>query len=484
MSTRAVHWHEGQFLRPHHLQAAQRFGEDQAARLADAVQPYDWGCRTVDIDPDALANGRFVVRRLRGRLPDGTLVNVPEDATLPALELAGLLDRGPVTVYLAVPVLRLGRPNAFDPAAGPVDGLARFRLDAQEAEDENTGGDREPVVVRSLNLQLLTSAQDRAGYAAVPLARIERSTRADGRPQLQPGYIPPVLACDAWPAFAADILQAIYDRISRKADVLATQVLARGLVGDTAVTGDALAIGQLRALNEASALLGGLAFTAGIHPLPAYLELCRVVGQLSLFGPTRRPPALPRYDHDDLGGCFYALKRAIDALLDLVVEPEYKDRPFIGAGLRMEVALEGAWVETAWQMYIGVQSTLGADELVRVLTQPGVLDMKLGSADRVDAVFRYGRAGLRFLPVRHPPRALPAPAGMTYFQITADGTADEWVAVQKSLTLAVRLNETRVVGNIQGQREITVQLGGQTSTLRFTLYVVPRKSLAADELLT
>ncbi len=72
---------------------------------------------------------------------------------------------------------------------------------------------------------------------------------------------------------------------------------------------------------------------------------------------------------------------------------------------------------------------------------------------------------------------------MTYFQVAADGTAEEWAAVQKSLTLAVRLNETRVVGNIQGQREITVQVGGQTSTLRFTLFVVPRKSLAADELL-
>ena len=211
MSTRAVHWHEGQFLRPHHLQAAGRYAADQFGRLAEALQPYGWGCRTLDIDPDALANGRFVVRRLRGRLPDGTLVAVPEDAALPALELAGLLDRGPVTVHLAVPVLRLGRPNAFDPAAGPADGLARFCLGAEEAEDENTGGDREPLVVRTLNLQLLTSAQDRAGYAAVALARVERSARADGRPQLQPGYIPPVLACDAWPAFSADVLQAVYD---------------------------------------------------------------------------------------------------------------------------------------------------------------------------------------------------------------------------------------------------------------------------------
>ena len=31
MASRAVHWHEGMFLRPHHLQAAQRHAEDLAS---------------------------------------------------------------------------------------------------------------------------------------------------------------------------------------------------------------------------------------------------------------------------------------------------------------------------------------------------------------------------------------------------------------------------------------------------------------------
>jgi type VI secretion system protein ImpJ len=43
----------------------------------------------------------------------------------------------------------------------------------------------------------------------------------------------------------------------------------------------------------------------------------------------------------------------------------------------------------------------------------------------------------------------------------------------RSLTLAIRLNETRVVGNIQGQRVLTVRSAGQNTTLQFTLYLVP-----------
>lgn len=482
MSDPAVHWHEGMFLRPHQLQAADRFAGGQRDRLATTLVPYAWGCRTLAVDADALANGRFVVRRLSARLPDGSLVSLPEDGALAPIDLKPAFDKQPVvTVFLAVPVLRPGRANVSEGGADP---LVRYRIESLDFDDENTGGDSEPVVVRRPNVQLLASDRDTSGYATLPLAKVERSDRADGRPRLTAGYIPPLLACDASDALWVGILQAAYDRVGKKIDILAPQVTARGLGGDGTSVGASLVATQLRALNECSAVLHALAFTPGVHPLPVFAELCRLVGLLALFGETHRPPPLPRYDHDDLGATFFPLKRAIDDLLDRVVEPEYKDRPFVGAGLRMQVDLEPAWVEANWQLYIGAQSTLPADELIRVLTQPGVLDMKVGSSERVDSIFRYGRAGLRFLPVRNPPRALPAPAGMAYFQLAAEPTGVEWPEVQRSLSLAVRINENRVVGSIQEQRNLSVQIGGQTTTLRFTLFAVPVRSLGPGDLVT
>ena len=94
-----------------------------------------------------------------------------------------------------------------------------------------------------------------------------------------------------------------------------------------------------------------VAFLEGVHPLPAYQELCRLVGQLSVFSPTRRPPAIPRYDHDDLGGCFYRLKNYLDDLLSIVPEPDYQERPFVGNGLRMQVSLERSWLDQKVQLY-------------------------------------------------------------------------------------------------------------------------------------
>src|SRR5262249_43822056 len=140
--------------------------------------------------------------------------------------------------------------------------------------------------VRLLNLKLLLSGDDQTGYEVLPLARVEKSPRAEAAPQVDVTYIPPVLACDAWPPLGDGILQAIYDRVGKKIEVLAAQVTSRGITFDSHGPGDPMLFAQLRELNEAYAVLGVLGFAQGVHPLTAYVELCRLVGQLAVFAPT------------------------------------------------------------------------------------------------------------------------------------------------------------------------------------------------------
>ncbi len=470
MSHPAVHWHEGMFLRPHHFMAANRYWEHQAQRSEKFDLCYNWGLRSIEIDHEALANNRFVVRALSARMRDGTLVCVPEDGVLTAFDLKGVLaTSSEVTVYLAVPMVGPGRANVSEHGAAEA---MRYVLDTQVLEDENTGVNPQPVKVRRLNIKVMLSTQDHSGYEVIPLARITKSMRSEALPQLDESFIPPVIACDAWKVLEASILQSIYDRIGKKIELLATQVVSRNIGFDSHAQGDPLIFAQLRELNESYARLSVLVFAEGIHPLPAYLELAQLVGRLAIFGVTRRPPPLPRYDHDDLGGCFFRVKQHIDALLDIFVEPDYKERPFIGAGLRMQVSLEPAWLESVWQMYIGVQSALEPDDCIRLLTKPGQLDMKVGSSERVDTIFRMGLAGLQFDHSQNPPRALPSTPGQIYFQVRRETQPVEWQNVHKSLTLAIRLNENLITGNIQGQRVLSIRTGQRSTTLQFTLYVV------------
>ncbi len=471
MSEPAVHWHEGMFLRPHHFQAAGRHLSDQLRASGRWDVHYNWGLRAIDIDEAALGNYQFVVRRLEARLRDGTLVRVPEDGALTPIDLRAALEvQNPLEVSLAVPAVQIGRANAGSDTDG-----TRFRVYTPRdgVPDENSGQNPRPVQFRLLNLRLLTGAQDPAGYEVLPVARVARSARAEAVPELHEPYIPPVLACDAWATLQQGILQQVYHRINKLVDQRSSQVRSRRITFDSQSPGDRQIFESLRVLNEAAAYLGVLGDAAGVHPLPAYLELCRLVGRLAIFGPEAKPPDLPRYDHDDLGGCYFTLKQYIDDLLTHGgFSLGYEERQFIGEGLRMKVTIEPAWLEPAWQMFVGVESPLPTADLVPLLT--GRLNMKIGSIDRVDEIFQRGLRGLAFGYNPKPPRALPESRTLTYFQINRETSPEEWTNLRNSLALAVRLNEKLIAGNIQGQNTVTIRTEGLTTALQFTLYVVPQ----------
>jgi type VI secretion system protein ImpJ len=466
-----VHWHEGMFLRQHHFLTEHR----QLVRLMQVndqwSQHYGWGLRSIQLNPDSLGNFRFAVTSMRARLRDGTAIEVPEDGLLPELDLKPALEANRrVTVHLAVPALRSGHPNVSD--SGPTDS-ARYYLISRDLEDENRGVSPQPLEVRRLNLKLLLSTDNAAGYDVIPIARVEKSERADATPQLDVSYIPPVLACDAWTILQVEILQEVYDRVGRKIEKLAGQAVSRGMKPETATSDAVLVFAQLRELNEAYAVLTNLAFVEGIHPLPAYQELCRIVGQLAVFSESRRTPAIPRYNHDDLGGCFHRVKNYLDDLLMIVPEPDYQERPFIGHGLRLQVELERPWLEAGADLYIGVTSPLDATQCAEVLGRGKKIDMKVGSPDRIESLYRLGEAGLQFamVPEREIPSALPRDPGRTYFQINRGQQQSEWQSVERALALAVRFNENLVVGGIDGLETVTIRLPPEMP-FRFRLYVL------------
>src|SRR5437764_6931950 len=108
-----VHWHEGMFLRPQHFQTAERSWSRLARDDAKWDHHYNWGLRSIELDEEALANYRCVVRSLEARLRDGTLLVVSPDDPLPPLSLRGAFEQhSSVTLYVGVPLFNLSRPNA------------------------------------------------------------------------------------------------------------------------------------------------------------------------------------------------------------------------------------------------------------------------------------------------------------------------------------------------------------------------------------
>ena len=220
---------------------------------------------------------------------------------------------------------------------------------------------------------------------------------------------------------------------------------------------------RVLAVHRNSLDVAGPDFEGRVLPLAAEGDEDRAtVGDFVLIdAETRRPPELPRYDHDDLAGCFYRIKKHIDALLDVVVEPDDKERPFVGAGYRMLIQeLETAWLDSNWEMYIGVQSPLERSQCVDLLTDSSQLDMKVGGARRVEMIYRQRFPGLHFTHEPNPTQSLPKRPGLIYFQVDRESEPEEWRHVVESQSLAIRVNDRFIIGDIQDQTSLAIRLAG------------------------
>ena len=465
MTNHAVHWGEGLFLRPQHFQAAERNLREEIGVAENWSVSYSYGLRKIEVDADALANWRVVLRACHIRLRDGSHIRFPEDADIAPLQLPKDVfeKQNRVMVYLGLPRFRPGHQNA-DVAGG--DPNCRYLIESHEVEDENQPGNPQPIEFRWTNVRLLLGETELSGYDALPVMRLVRGEIAEAPPEIDPEYIPPVLACDAWPVLRNDIIDSICSQIGSRVESQTRQMFDRSVAFESGHREDLELLFQLHSLNTALGYLWNLPHVTGIHPLMAYMELCRVVGMLAIFRAERRMPELPFYDHDDLATCFYAVKRWLEGQ---ELAPEPIKRPFVGAGLQMQVHMEREWLEPTWVFYIGAQSSLNYHEAVSLLR--GDLNMKVGSSRQVDTIFAKAQAGVTLEPDPEAPRCLPG-GNWTYFRV--DRRAYAWKDVEETLNLSIRINDTQVDGRIDGASEIRLKLeGGRLVKMNFALFAVP-----------
>jgi len=489
MQNLSVNWHEGLFLRPQHFQAAERFLSDQLQTSHLWNHPFHYGLLSFEFGKEALSNNQLDIQSVQARMRDGTIVDlgteqqpdrIPLREVLSGLSkaFAGLseaFDAQPVIrVYLGIPKLRLGRPNLS--SDGPKDN-SRYLQTPIVIADENTGGNEQELLFRSLNVRVLLSVQDLTGYDLLPILQLKRVGEGGAVPQIDPEYIPPVMTIDACPALSRGIIRPIYDLIGHKSDFISQQLVSRGVGFDSRYPGDLDRLSMLSVLNSSYAALAALLFTKGVHPYTAYCEICRIIGGLSVFSPTRRVEELPRYDHEDLGTLFAELKRRVEILLNTVHDYAYEQRFFVGVGLGMQVSLEPKWFNSDWQWFIGVRKGELTTEECRNLLSPGQLDWKLGSSRQVEILFQHRAEGLEMTPVDRPIRALPGDEDWLYYQIARKDTP-AWNDVQLTQTLAMRLKDSLILNadRLQGERQLMVSYRDLRVSLQFALFSVPSES--------
>ena len=471
MRTRPVHWSEGMLILPHHFQAFQANLLDWVTVSDDWRAPYGYGLRTFELNDDALADYQVRIPRLQARMRDGTLVSVPENAHLETLDLTPALTAATdAYLHLAIPEVVPGRSNASRNGREPD---RRYVVDSEEWEERNEGGNSRPVETERLNVQLLAlpSLEAPKGFESIPIGRLTRSQEADAPPKLDREYVPPLLACDCWTALKQHILVAIGAQLGAFTKHEADYLRTHGGWSEANQPQIRKRITQLNAVNSSYPYLVQLTEARGVHPFLAYTELCRLMGQLSLFRDDWQPPDLPLYDHDDLGRIFKTIKIELDRVLQPSSEAGKVQRfPFQGVQEWMEVALDARWLRGDYGFYMGVRSDLTPERLEKLFSNRW-LNWKLGSSRTIADIYRNGEAGLALERVVGVHASLPALSDYAYFRIEPRG--HYWDQVNETRTVALKVNERYVRGDFVGKSTITVIDPKKNSRdLKLELFVV------------
>lgn len=414
MST-SVHWHEGLFLQPHHLQAMQGSVDAKLGFERELGQAYPHGVVESRLDMDALANGKVRFEKLVAVLPGGRIVDHPNGADLPALDIEQAFAASPrgLRILLGVPAYDASRANTIDLGEDADWRVKRlWRVIEQDRKDENTGENAQPVLHRRVNARLMLDTDDRTGIEAMPLVRVVHAAgEVAGQPVSDEGYAPPCLVL-AGSGVLRELVRDLANRVEAARKETRDLLVRGGFNPSSPRPTDPMAMMRLMVLNRFAGRLPSIAQAAvGVSPLAAYLELRDLQGGLAALSPNDDAFDAPAYDHDDPLGAFKAIAEAIRTMLgDAGPRLPMDTVPFTGEPAT--VAFEEKHLAGS-EFYLEVRTREDPRALVALVEDKDKFKLMATS---------FVKAGRDFFGVvlaeeRDPPAAFPSGGGVRYFRI-------------------------------------------------------------------
>lgn len=430
-----LHWGEGMLLKPQHFQVWQRHVHDVVNGTVGGLQPYAWGLRRLDLDHGALENSILSIRALEARLPDGTVVSVPDNADLPELRLKEALEEAgadPIVVRLGVPLFR-ERSGNLETESGSPDGLPRRnRLDEMQVGDENTGDNIGPIEVRRLNARLLLPGDPALEHCSVmPLLRVYREGQdEDAPPRADEQFVPPTLELEGSPRLHA-IAREILHLASARATALTETITGQQLDFSVEAGGSPEMLLKLHVLNGFLAYFQPFLRIPRLHPVHVFCELSRLAGELAIFSVDRRTPPLPSYEHADPGAGFQQLFDVIQELLGRMYVTRAPHRSFEAWGRYWVARIEPHWLAAGNVFYIAVDSELEPEEVRAIMER----QVSIGSKQTIEELAKLVVPGIgrRYEP--RAPRSLQDKPRRVYFRLDRTGGDEELTVGTQELAL-------------------------------------------------
>ena len=453
MKTPEVHWAEGMFLRPHHLQLSARNREEMLRGEVRRLQPFFWGLLRIEIAEDQLENFTFEVRDCEIKLKDGSSLSLASNLKLPARSFKTELDQagGRMEVWLGVPSWRELDANAFGTGERVGGQDRRWSIETVEVLDENTGGNPQVLETRRANGRFIFGSESREGYECIPIALVERSGQGKNTPTLSAEFIPPVTEIGAWPVLE-NLCQSVTNRLEAKHRFLVSQIAEGKLRVDSEGTTGWAPLLKLQILGSFLFLFQQLTRIPRIHPFTVYAEFARLAGELSMFDDQTAPIRVPLYDHDRLGPCYFEITHIIEMLAEKIVASKYVRVEFMIKEDLLVATLAPEWLAPETEIYLLIEA-----ELEETGVRSRFETMKIGTPSDIPLLKQRRLLGLDLEMLKRVPSGLPGREDYFYFAIEKDGPY--WQNVLRDRVLAIS--------------------GGLDPALKFALFIVLKPTPAS-----
>lgn len=432
-----VHWHEGLFLQPHHLQTMQRrFGEAIVSeRRLNFAYPY--GVVEMKLSPDGLENSKVIFDRLRVVMPSGLEVDVPETTELPPLDIkrAYAASSGSFVVSLAVPFWQANRGNTIEHGENADSRIKRiYKVAESEWTDENTGENKQAMLVRKINARLVLDGDDISELEVLPILRIGHSAEEEGGgPKADGGFVPACMVVGASPT-----LKYLVRDLGNQVEAARKELVLKLGAGFNMENIRGLQMEQLfrlRTLNKYAGRIPSLALAPSLTPFDLYLELREFLGDLAALYPDRDPWEAAKYDHDNPAASLGDLDRKIRQLLRGAVQRPYFQVQLAKEGTVMAGALTEEHLSKANEFFLAIQTKM----------DPGALAKLVEDADKFKlmpkSMWKLNVFGVKLVDERHPPMELPSRVGLHYFRLVRSESQRMWERIVQEKAIAVRWPE-------------------------------------------
>jgi type VI secretion system ImpJ/VasE family protein len=430
-----VHWHEGLFLQPHHLQLMQHrlLSDIRSARAL--FNPYPYGVLESRLSHDDLADGRIRFERLRAILPSGQEIFFPEDANLPPLDIKTELVRGSgaLELLLAAPLWSKHRANAFRPgeSADPRVKLLYIPEEARDIPDENNGDNQQVIHIRKVNARVALKGDDLSDMEFLPLLRVIRAAGEDaGKPRQDPEFAPPCLLLRSSPVLH-DLARDLVAQLNASREQLRVKAATGGLGLEVKWE---LTM-RLSVLNRFCGSLPSIVDEGLVPPFALYLQLRELLGELLALHPAETLFDCRSYNHLDPLPAFKELDRKIRAEIVVSRATQPLRVAFEGEQGRLRAVLEAQHFDKPTGYFLGIKTRTERTKLALYICDANKFKFMPRSLEDA-AIF-----GMELKEENYPPLELPGQSDLHYFRVLPSSNQRRWDKIKDEKAVSLVWNK-------------------------------------------